>query len=75
MLWQIDELWQFSPVPDRHYANILIVGFLQMRSRTQGLLIAQMLIERSLLAERTLLVAKIEKPDENINPEGWFGCR
>ena len=33
----------FSPVLDRHLANTLIVGFLQMRARMQNRFIAQML--------------------------------
>src|SRR5438270_6869183 len=35
MLWRIYEIRQFPPILDRHWTNILIVGFLQVQVRVQ----------------------------------------
>src|SRR5271170_1376410 len=46
MLRRIYEIRQFSPCTRHHWANILIVGFLEMRARMQSRLIAQIIGER-----------------------------
>src|SRR5258708_16506631 len=77
MLRRIYEIRQFSPVLDRHWTNILIVGFLQVRVRVQSHPIDN---EHLPLSARNLLVSRrgvhwfplsTLPHTASIGPRGW----